>query len=125
PGGKEIWFTAAKVDANSALWAVDLAGRTRLVDRMAGRIVLHDTAPNGDALTDHQAVRLGLVAGRRGEASERDLTWSDSSFLTDMTPDGRTLIFAENGESEGPSYGAYARGADGAPPVRLGDGLPL
>lgn len=125
PAGEEVWFTASKTDADFAIFAVDLGGRVRLVDRAPGRVLLHDVARGGRALVDHQAARLGLIAGRRGGDVERELTWSDSSFLTDMSPDGRTVAFTETGPSEGSSYGAYLRATDGSPPVRLGEGQPL
>lgn len=125
PGGERIWFTASKADAANALFSVDLDGRVRLEDRAPGRLLLHDVAEGGRALVDHQSIRMGLVSGEKGGDAERELTWSDNSFLTDISPDGRRVIFAETGESEGPSYGAYLRATDGAPPVRLGDGQPL
>ncbi|WP_394827434.1 protein kinase domain-containing protein [Pendulispora albinea] len=123
PGGKEIWFTAARTGAQYALYAVDEDGRERLIDRIAGSMLLHDVAADGRALIERRDHRAALYAGEGG--SERDLTWSDSSFLTGMSADGRTLLYAEEDASEGPDYGAYLRTADGAPPVRLGDGTPV
>ncbi|MCY1032148.1 protein kinase [Corallococcus sp. BB11-1] len=123
PDGDEVWFTASRTDADSSLFAVDLGGKTRLVDGIAGRMVLHDIAGNGSVLVDHPVIRTGLAVGRAGD--ERDLTWADSSFMTDLSRDGRTVLFAEGGQVEGPTYGAYLRTTDGAPPIRLGDGLPM
>lgn len=126
PGGNEVWFTASKTDADFALYAVDVAnGRQRVVDRVAGRILLLDVAPGGRALVDHQSIRMGLVFGRNGGGAERELTWSDSSFLTDLSSDGELLAFTETGQGEGSSYGSYLRSTAGAPPVRLGEGQPL
>ncbi|RKH65322.1 serine/threonine-protein kinase [Corallococcus aberystwythensis] len=123
PDGSEVWFTASRQGADSELFAVDLRGTTRAVDRIAGRMVLHDISRDGSVLVDHPVIRTGLAFGDAG--AERDLAWSDSSFMTDLSRDGRTLIFAEGGEVEGPTYGAYLRTTDGAPPVRLGDGIPM
>ncbi|RKH53351.1 protein kinase domain-containing protein [Corallococcus llansteffanensis] len=123
PDGNEVWFTASRIDADSALYAVDLEGKTRLVDRIAGRMVLHDIADDGSVLVDHPVIRTGLAFGRAGE--ERDLTWADASFMTDLSRDGRTVLFTEGGQTEGPTYGAYLRSTDGAPPIRLGDGIPM
>ncbi|MBZ4334581.1 serine/threonine-protein kinase [Corallococcus sp. AS-1-12] len=123
PDGSEVWFTASRTGADSELFAVDLRGTTRPVDRIAGRMVLHDISREGSVLVDHPVIRTGLSFGHAG--AERDLTWSDSSFMTDMSRDGRTLLFAEGSEVEGPTYGAYLRTTDGAPPVRLGDGIPM
>ncbi|RKH20057.1 serine/threonine protein kinase [Corallococcus sp. CA047B] len=63
PDGSEVWFTASRTDADSALFAVDLGGKTRLVDRIAGRMVLHDIASNGSVLVDHPVIRTGLAFG--------------------------------------------------------------
>ncbi|RKH37238.1 protein kinase domain-containing protein [Corallococcus sicarius] len=123
PDGNEVWFTASRVDSDYALHAVDLEGKTRLVDRIAGRMMLHDIAVNGSVLMDHPVARFGLVFGRDGE--ERNLTWADSTLMMDLSRDGRTLLFTEGGQTEGPTYGAYLRTTDGAPPIRLGDGLPM
>ncbi|RKH51792.1 hypothetical protein D7Y23_09030 [Corallococcus sp. AB050B] len=123
PDGSEVWFTASRTGADSELFAVDLRGTTRLVDRIAGRMVLHDISKDGAVLVDHPVIRTGLAFG--GAGTERDLAWSDSSFMTDLSRDGRTVVFAEGGEVEGPTYGAYLRTTDGAPPIRLGDGIPM
>ncbi|MBN8232820.1 protein kinase [Corallococcus macrosporus] len=123
PDGREVWFTASRTGADSELFAVDLRGTPRPVDRIAGRMVLHDISSEGAVLVDHPVIRTGLAFGQEG--AERDLAWSDSSFMTDLSRDGRTVIFAEGGEVEGPTYGAYLRTTDGAPPVRLGDGIPM
>ncbi|RKH07369.1 serine/threonine-protein kinase [Corallococcus carmarthensis] len=123
PDGREVWFTASRTGADSELFAVDLRGTLRPVDRIAGRMVLHDISHEGAVLVDHPVIRTGLAFGDAG--AERDLAWSDSSFMTGLSRDGRTLIFAEGAEVEGPTYGAYLRTTDGAPPVRLGDGIPM
>ncbi|AFE09906.1 serine/threonine protein kinase [Corallococcus coralloides DSM 2259] len=123
PDGREVWFTASRTGADSELFAVDLHGTTRPVDRIAGRMVLHDISRDGSVLVDHPVIRTGLAFGHAG--AEKDLTWSDSSFMTDMSRDGRTFLFAEGAEVEGPTYGAYLRTTDGAPPIRLGDGIPM
>lgn len=124
PAGDEVWFSGSRVDTDYALYAVNLRGSLRRVDRVAGRLLLEDVARDGTVLADHQAVRVGLAFGHLG-GGERDLTWSDSSFLTDLSPDGKWLLFAEGGQDEGPSYGAYLRATDGSPPIRLGDGIPF
>ncbi|MBF5042195.1 protein kinase [Aggregicoccus sp. 17bor-14] len=122
PGGDEVWFTGSRTDVDYALYAVRPGGEPRLVDRVPGRVVLQDIARSGAVLLDHQALRTGMVFGRGGE--ERELTLADGSFFTYLSPDGRTLLFTEMSAGEGASYGAYLGTTDGAPPVRLGDGIP-
>jgi Tol biopolymer transport system component len=63
------------------------------------------------------------MRGRFGlDAPERDLSWLDLSMVTDLSADGRTMVFSESGEGGGPGYSVFVRPTDGAPPVRLGEG---
>jgi hypothetical protein len=120
----EVWFTATRSGADYDLHAVDLSGRLRLVDRVAGRLVLQDIARSGQVLLDQQSIRTGLMVGSdRGD--ERDIGWTDASFLTDLAADGRTVLFADGVAAQGTDYGVYVRTVDRRPPVRLGEGFPL
>jgi dipeptidyl aminopeptidase/acylaminoacyl peptidase len=51
------------------------------------------------------------------------LSWLDGSVATDLSSDGSTLLFAEQGAGSGTSaYAVYVRKTDGAPPTRIGEG---
>ena len=122
PDGREVWFTGAKVGADSTLNAVRLSGAERVVTRGPGRLVLHDIRPDGAVLLE-RATRRTELRGRFGPAAaERDLSWLDLSLVTDLSADGRTVVFSESGEGGGAGYGVFTRATDGAPPVRLGEG---
>ena len=122
PDGREVWFTGAKVGADSTLNAVSLSGAERVVTRGPGRLVLHDIRPDGAVLLE-RATRRTELRGRFGAAAaERDLSWLDLSMVTDLSADGRTVVFSESGEGGGAGYGVFTRATDGAPPVRLGEG---
>jgi len=123
PSGREIWFTGAHRGAARDLYAVDEGGHLRTLDSIAGGMLLRDVSTEGQALVDHAINRTALYFGS-GEG-ERDLTWSDGSYLTGFSPDGRTVLYAGEDASEGPDYGAYMQTTDGAPPVRLGNGTPI
>ncbi|WP_394843558.1 protein kinase [Pendulispora brunnea] len=124
PGGKEIWFTAARTGADYGLYAIDEAGgEPRLVDRMAGSILLHDISADGKALVDHREHRTALYVGNA--QGEQDLTSTSGAYLTGLSADGRSMVYSDEDASEGPDYGAYLRTTDGAPPVRLGNGMPF
>ena len=122
--GREVWFTAAAVGADSALHAVDLNGTLRTLAPALGRLVLHDVAPDGRALVERNSARLETRVGTVG-GPERELSWLDSTVVTDLSPDGSQMLFVEGGESSGPDYASYLRGTDGSRPVRLGPGRPL
>jgi eukaryotic-like serine/threonine-protein kinase len=46
----------------------------------------------------------------------------DWSLASDISPDGKTVVFGESGEGAGANYGVYIRKTDGSPAIRLGDG---
>jgi Tol biopolymer transport system component len=126
PAGREIWFTATREGSARALHAVDLSGRERAVARMAGVLTLHDLAADGRALLTHHVVRREMAGRAPGAAEERDLSWLDYAFPSDLSRDGSTVFFAENGEGGGPGYSAYLRRADGSSSaVRLGGGAAM
>jgi hypothetical protein len=56
---------------------------------------------------------------------ERDLSWLDGSMAWDLSADGSALILEESWEGGGAARSIYMRGTDGAPAVRLGEGVPL
>jgi DNA-binding winged helix-turn-helix (wHTH) protein len=122
PKSDEVWFTATRVGADSALHAVSLDGRARTVIPAMGRFVLRDIAADGRVLIERTALRHEIRAGRLGEAEERDLSWLDLSTAEDISVDGQTVLFMESGEGGGPDYTMFLRQTDGALPVRLGTG---
>ncbi len=123
PGGGEVWFTGARAGLDATLHAVSLAGKAREVVRAPGRLVLHDMAPDGRAILDRSSVRFELKGRFPDGEEERDLSWLDLSLVTDISSDGRQVVFSESGEGGGPGYAVFIRATDGAPPVRLGDGM--
>src|SRR5262249_33886068 len=120
PGG-EVWFTGA-VRANRDLYSVTLSGRERLRARVAGSLTLRDIAADGRVLIGRDTFRMQTMGLPPGADRERELTWLDYSVARDISSDGRTLLFTEEGEGGGSEYSVYLRQTDGSPPVRLGDG---
>jgi eukaryotic-like serine/threonine-protein kinase len=125
PNGSEVWFTATKAGVSRALFAVDLSGRQRLVERIPAELTIMDTARDGRALLKRELTRHEIKAHIAGGAREQELSWFDASLPVALSNDGKTLLFAEVGEAGGATYGAYIRGTDGSPAIRLGDGIPL
>ena len=123
PDGNEIWFTAANRTINDAIYAVTLSDKPRLVYRMAGRLNLHDIARDGRVLAIRTNIRGGVLDLAPGEAKERDLSWFDSSSVSDISADGSTLLISESGEAG--LYSMFLRRADGSPPVQIGDAFPI
>ncbi len=125
PSGKEVWFTATKVGVSRALFAVDLAGRERLIERVPAELTILDTTRDGRVLLKRELTRHEVKAQIAGDTREQELSWFDASLPVALSSDGKTLLFAEVGEAGGATYGAYIRGTDGSPAIRLGDGEPF
>jgi eukaryotic-like serine/threonine-protein kinase len=123
PNGDEVWFTSAKVSNDRFLNAVSLAGKERLLAREPGTLTLQDVTRDGRVLLTRDVQRVGMVGVAPGTSKEADLSWLDWSAPTDLSSDGKTLLFTESGEGGGENYSAYLRTTDGAPAVRLGSGI--
>jgi eukaryotic-like serine/threonine-protein kinase len=123
PGGKEIWFTASRSGTDpEALYAMSLSGRERLITRAPGNLELDDISAEGRVLAAHHRLLVVLMGRTRGESSDRNLSWFDWSNPTDLSADGKTLVFTEAGEGGGQQQAVYIRDTDGSPAVRLGEG---
>jgi eukaryotic-like serine/threonine-protein kinase len=123
PDGSEVWFTASEREAARSLYAVSLSGRQRLVNRVPLRLTLQDISPDGArVLMSQDQLRRSTLGMSKGDEHERDLSWLDYSNAKDISNDGRTLLFSEDGEAGGSSYAVYVRPMDGSPAVRLGEG---
>jgi len=128
--GKEVWFTASKSGVDRTLYAVTLDGQQRLVLRLPGALMLFDIWKDGRILMMRASWRRELVGMIDGESHQRDLSWLDYSYPADLSVDGKTLLFDEEGgggslaysKSGGLSYAVYLRKTDGSPAVLLGEG---
>jgi Tol biopolymer transport system component len=122
PNGKEVWFSAVPGGSARSIYALDLSGKERLIYRSPGGLTIHDISRTGLVLLTADKSRVSIYALPPGETHERSLSWFDWSLVTDMSADGKTIIFSETGEAVGTNYGIYMRKTDGSPAVRLGDG---
>jgi serine/threonine protein kinase/Tol biopolymer transport system component len=127
--GTEVWFTGSRVGANRALYAVSLAGRERLVSAMPGTLILFDIWRDGRILLIRATWRRELLGSTGVKTKETDLSWLDYSYPADLSEDGKSLLFDEEGEGGGTygkggvwAYTVYFRRTDGSPAVRLGEG---
>ncbi|HEY6938853.1 MAG TPA: protein kinase [Terriglobales bacterium] len=130
PDGREVWFTSSKAGIDRSLSAVSLNGQERLVTRMPGTLMLLDIWKNGTILMTRASWRRELIAITGKEAKEKDLSWFDYSYPGDLSANGKTLLFDEEGsggglaysKSGGLTYAVYLRKTDGSPAVLLGEG---
>ncbi len=122
PDGKEVWFSGSRKGIDHAVFAVTLSGQTRQVLTGPGSLNLQDVAPDGRVILSNGGRRLSMIARAPGATEEKDLAWMDYSWPVDISEDGRTMLFSEQGVAGGPGYAVYLRGTDGSPAVRLGKG---
>ena len=122
PNGKEVWFSAVPSGSARAIYALDFSGKERLIYRAPGELTIHDISRSGLVLLTADKSRVGMFALAPGETHERSLSWFDWSFISDMSADGKTILFSETGEAVGTNSSIFLRGTDGSPAVRLGDG---
>ncbi len=122
PSGKEVWFSAVPAGADRSVYALDFTGKERLIYRAPGGLTIHDISRNGLVLLTADKTRMGISALPPGESRERSLSWFDWSLVTDMSDDGKTIVFSESGEAVGTNYSIYERKTDGSAAVRLGEG---
>src|SRR5580698_6169877 len=130
PDSKEIWFTASKSGVDRTLYAITLDGQERMVLRLPGAVMIFDIFKDGRVLLMRASWRRELVGMTADEARQHDLSWLDYTYPADLSADGKTLLFDEEGgggsldysKSGGLSYAVYIRKTDGSPAVLLGEG---
>jgi Tol biopolymer transport system component len=124
PDGREIWIAAGpRYVGITAIAAIDMKGRERVVLPNATSVELADLAADGTGLLVRSERRFSMVVRAPGEAEERDLSWLDGSIVADLSRDGRRVLFDEFNEGGGREGATYVRGTDGSPAVRLTAGL--
>jgi DNA-binding winged helix-turn-helix (wHTH) protein/Tol biopolymer transport system component len=123
PDGSEVWFSAAQSGLERRIYAVDLTGHQRLILRAPGGVTLHDIAPDGRVLLTRDEQRIGMMALAPGAIRERELSWQDWSIPVDISGDGRTVLFDEQGAEAGANYTVALRNTQGSAPIPLGEGM--
>ena len=122
PSGKEVWFTSAQETTKFQLWAADLSGHTRVVERIPGTPTLYDIARDGRVLLGQNIFRILTFARGPGGDQEHDVTIQGWSVASAISSDGRQVLLDDEGAYSGSNYDVYVRASDGASPVRIGDG---
>jgi Tol biopolymer transport system component len=127
-GSDEVWFSASggggkTAGTDHAIFAATLSGQVRTVMSAPGSLDVEDIAPDGRVLVAHGNRRPSIMVRAPGAAEESELTWMDFSWISDISDDGRNVLFSEQGVAGGPGYAVYLRGTDHSPAVRLGKGM--
>jgi WD40 repeat protein len=120
--GREVWFTASEDGVSSDLRAITADGTQRIVQRFPGWMALCDVDRDRRVLLARRNVLVGIRARCGPEADERELGWLDWPNASDLSADGRTLLFDEQALGGTQFYSVCMRGMDGSAPVRLAEG---
>ncbi len=118
--GGEVWYSAWIPAGGYAIQAVTPGGRSRTVFRSGVRTRLFDMR-GGRVLIGHENSSAGISGLTWGDEQERDLSFLDGSCATDLSADGRKLLFSEAWIGGGPGYSFFLRESSSYP-VRLGEG---
>ena len=130
PDGSEVWFTSSRTGVDRTLYATTLDGTERMVLRLPGALMLFDIWKDGRVLFMRASWRRELIGMNASDNKQHDLSWLDYSYPADISADGKTLLFDEEGgggalaysKSGGFSYAVYVRKTDGSPAILLGEG---
>jgi eukaryotic-like serine/threonine-protein kinase len=122
PSGDEVWFSGSDSGAANQLRAVTLGGKVRTIANVPGGMWLEDLHNDRALMITHQQ-RIDLRGMPPNGKEERDLGWLGWSGLRDISRDGTKILFEEEAEGGGPNYTVYLRDTDGAPPIRIGEGV--
>jgi len=122
---REVWFTADQLGLKRAVYGATLSGHDRLIARVPDTLSLQDIWQDGRVLLSRDTWRRELIGLTSGDNKERDLSWFDYSYPSDISADGKELLFTEAGEGGGPNYSVYQRKIGETSAVRLGDGLAI
>lgn len=124
--GDELLYTAGEdMPLKRSLLQQAPGGAPRVISRLPVNMTLWDTLPDGRLLIAQTDDRSAMLARVQGSPADIDLSWLDASGVSDISPDGRIVLFSETGQGGGSEFAAYVRGIDGSPAIRLGSGLPL
>ena len=124
--GSAIYFSSCCVDgAHDTVDVATLSGKTRTAVSGAGDLFTLDANSGGDLLVSENAFQYRVMASAPGAAHERDLSWLDSSYYPQLSPNGQSLLFSDTSEAAGGNYALLLRAIDGTPATRLGDGIAM
>jgi eukaryotic-like serine/threonine-protein kinase len=123
PNGREVWFSATREYVSHVVWAMSMAGETRvLVPTEPEMRVVQDVSRDGRILLASHTRRVGFCCVQPGATAPRELAWFDFSMPEALSADGTTVVFGDR--PAGPPGTAYLRKTDGSDAIRLGDGYP-
>jgi hypothetical protein len=127
PEGREVWASGwlgrSRSEGSWSVVAVTPSRQRRLLLWLPSSFRLLDVSAGGQALLALDQTRLETMGRLAGDDRERDLAFRDSSFLMDLSPDGRTILFSHYDQRYSRRT-AFLRRAAEPQPIHLDFGEP-
>jgi eukaryotic-like serine/threonine-protein kinase len=124
PSGDRVLFAGSKNGGwADSLHTFTLNGKDRTVLTLPCVLRVHDISKDGRILLSQDQWRSQMQYRGAKDAEERDLSWLDGTSVSDLSEDGRDVVFQEFMEAAGTAPIAYLRNANEASSVKLGIGL--
>jgi Tol biopolymer transport system component len=121
--GQELWYTATDTSTERSLRGVTTSGNAREILAVPRALRLLDIAADGRVLVASEELRSEIRGIDPATGKERKgLEWFDGSGLSDISPDGKTILYSEWGGPAGKLYLVAYRKLDGTAPTGLGEG---
>lgn len=121
PGGREVYFSAARTGPQTEILSTDLEGsETRLVLRAPGALRIHDAA--AARLLFSREEQRQTIGYRRASEAERDICWTSHAQVAALSADGGRALVTVYDDRGGGTGDAWVRDSDGGAPVHLGPG---
>jgi dipeptidyl aminopeptidase/acylaminoacyl peptidase len=120
--GDEVWFTGSRTGIARTIMAVTLNKKERVIATVPATLAIQDIWKDGRVLLARESWRRELSGTVPGDNKEQDFSWLDYTFPAELSPDGKVLLFDEEGEGGSLNYSVYLRKTAEASAVRLGDG---
>jgi len=128
PRGRSLFFSTLSPDIigyQPHVVNTDGSPRVRPAFPSIINAITMDAAADGRLLYTAGESVLSIRAMVPGESTERELPWLDIALASDLSDDGRWLLFGDESLSAGPNYAVSLRNTDGTPAVKLGEGAAL
>jgi eukaryotic-like serine/threonine-protein kinase len=121
--GREIWFTQSNEGSSFTITGVNLSGAVRSITSVPGMAILQDIAADGRVLleTVRTPSRISAFDGTTGK-ERPNLELNEASMLTDISPDGKAVLYEDDSGTNNTLYRVIYRKTDGSAPLTLGKG---
>ncbi len=115
-----LWMSGGELFRERSLWLAGLTGATREVYRGVGTLAFQDASRDGRLLLHRGYERIAIRVKPPGRVTEQEIAVSNMHMVTDLSADGRQLLFCTYGAR---ADAAYLWSVDGGPPLRLHEGF--